>query len=199
MRKILTIVGLIALAILPMLFVQMWRVRAAGEAAMYAPAYARYRTVPSGTIIQAMVIGGIPEMAIVGDPVVALVLRPVTLGGEVVIPAGSQLKGQLEQVASTDGVADARVRMTSLLVNHRTLPIETEPAIVTGEVRSDEEALSTALKALVSGSVGAALGAASGDRDLIPRGVVESARAIESDITGTPIRVKLTRNVILQV
>src|SRR5262245_35062631 len=153
-----------------------YRVRAAAEeAAEFAPSQVSPVLVPAGTTIHAVMRGGIPEFAAAGDKVAAFVLRPVVSDGRLLIPANAELKGTLEQVSVKGDKARVRMNFTVLYIEGRSWNIKARPSTTIAPVQSDVETIGSAFEMLLGGSLGATIGAASGDLHLVQRGMFVGA------------------------
>src|SRR2546422_1716332 len=94
--RVLVIVPLIPV----LLFVAFWfnRTRTtAVKAAQYAPAAPQLTVIPPGTQFQAILRDGIPESTKAGDKIVGFISPPVVVKNKVAIPAGTPLKGVVEE------------------------------------------------------------------------------------------------------
>jgi hypothetical protein len=111
-----------------------------------------------------------------------------------VIPSGARLKGALDEVSFFGAKARVRMHFTALLNSAQVLPIHTRRVVAITPVRSDIEALGTAFRMLVGGSLGAAFGAGTGDPQLIHPGMLVGTSASEAGATEVPIRVILSQD-----
>ena len=185
-------------AFIMLLAIAFWsyRVRAAAEeAAEFAPSEVSPVLVPAGTTISAAMRGGIPEFAAAGDKVTAFVLRPVVLNGKLLVPADAELKGGLEQVSVKGGKARVRMSFTVLLIEGRSWNIRALPVTTIAPVQSDLETIGSAFDMLLGGSLGATIGAASGDLHLVQRGMFLGAGVSAPEEPTIPVNVILTHNI----
>lgn len=115
-------------------------------------------TVPSGTRLFVRMIDSVDsDKNQVGDRFMASLEEPLYVADSMVAAKGTSVYGRLEQVNESGqltGKAQMRLRLTSIVVNGRTIPLSTGDYSVSGESRG----ASTAKK--VGG--GAAIGALSG-------------------------------------
>lgn len=164
----------------------------AAQASEYAPAAAEPILLPSGTVIQAVVGGaGIPETAAAGDEVTAFVIPPIVVDGKSLISSRGRLGGTLESVAISGSEARIRINFTTLLIRGKVFRIEAQPVVTTAPVESDIAMIGEALSTLFGASLGASLGAASRDKDLVDQGLFEGAMSSMSGPDGIPIKVIL--------
>jgi hypothetical protein len=169
-----------------------FRVRAAQEATEFKPIRAASGFVPAGTPIPAVLRNGIPSSAAKGDRILAVTSEPVLVQGVVAIPTGAQLEGTVNELSSFGSEKELDVRFTELFTGNRSLPIQTKETLVSGRVQSPINAVSGGLGALIETSIGAAFGAASGDPNLVKRGLLEGAGSIGSADSSIPITIVLT-------
>lgn len=167
------------------------------EAAQYEPVSRTPVLVHAGTKIQAVVRHAIAESAAPGRGVVATVAKPLAVEGRVVIPAGAELTGKLEQVTfMKSGPAKARMNFDALFLLDRSFMIHARPIELTVPVESDIEIVSSAIRALMSANIGAATGAAAGDPRIMDWAMLRSA-ALSKDFA-IPITVTLTQDLVLK-
>jgi len=173
-----------------------YRTRAAAdEAARFVPAGTKLFSVPSGTTIYALVLDGVEDQIKVGDLVTAMVSTPVIIGGEHVIPAGTHLKAKLEQIEFYQAKATVRLDFTVLLIGEREFIIQTRRVQARVPLQSDVEILGAVFRSALAVSIGAAIGAASGDKRLIARGTFEGILAgISAPESATPVAVVLVQD-----
>jgi hypothetical protein len=167
------------------------------EAAQYAPAPSSPVLVQAGTKIQAVLRQGISESAGPGQIVAAEVADPVVIAGRVVIPAGSVLKGKLEQVTFKKSRAQASMNFDVVLLRDRPFTIHTHTIELRAPVESDIDIMGNAIRALLGASIGAATGAQSGDRRVMDWAMMQSAAVTESDEVAIPITVTLAEDLRL--
>src|SRR2546425_110038 len=167
-----------------------YRTRAAAdEAARFVPAGARLFCVPSGTTIYGLVLDGVEEQIKVGDPVTAMVSTAVIIGGEHVIPAGTHLKAKLERIQVYDAKATVQLNFAVLLIGEREFTIQTRRVQARVPLQTDVEILSAMFRSALAVSIGAAIGAASGDKRLTVRETFEGILAgIPAPESATPTR-----------
>src|SRR5437870_1724783 len=173
-----------------------YRTRAAAdEAARFVPAGTKLFSVPSGTTIYALVLDGVEDQIKVGDLVTAMVSTPVIIGGEHVIPAGTHLKAKLEQIEFYHAKATVRLDFTVLLIGEREFIIQTRRVQARVPLQSDVEILGAVFRSALAVSIGAAIGAVSGDKRLIARGTFEGILAgISAPESATPVAVVLVQD-----
>ena len=173
-----------------------YRTRAAAdEAARFVPAGARLFCVPSGTTIYGLVLDGVEEQIKVGDPVTAMVSTPVIIGGEHLIPAGTHLKAKLERIELYHAKATVRLDFTVLLIGEREFTIQTRRVQARVPLQTDVEILSAMFRSALAVSIGAAIGAASGDKRLTVRETFEGILAgIPAPESATPVAVVLVQD-----
>jgi hypothetical protein len=171
-----------------------YRVRAAADASELPPAVIETFVLPAGTAIGALLRNGIAADATNGDTLTAFVSNPVVSDHTIVIPPEAQLKGRLEQVLISDGRATVRIRFSALLIRGRRFNIQARQISVRSPTVSDIDAISAALKTLMTTTLGTSIGAASGDVRLVERGLLESTKTVEATVISIPIRVTLTRS-----
>jgi hypothetical protein len=194
-RKIVLTVLFLMLA---MSAIWSYRVRAAAEVAELQPAANETFVLRAGTPIDALVRNGIGREAKTGDSLTAFVSNPVSSDHSVVIPSEAQLKGRLEQISVADGRAEVRIRFSALLIRGQRFDIHARQVSVRIPVVSDIEELSAALGTLIATSLGTSLGAASGDRRLAERGLLEGTKIVDATGISIPVTVTLTRNLEVQ-
>ena len=176
-----------------------YRVRAAAEAAArFKPTMSRSVFVPAGTAIKAVLWNGIPALATRGDVIAAHVPMPVIVDGDLLIPDGAWLKGELEEFATSDAKAWANIRFTQLVIRDRTFSVQARRVVLVVPVQSDIQILGTIIKTLVGGGLGAAVGADTGDTRLLDTGLrVGVVSSVFSDAIA-PVSVVLVRGVTVE-
>jgi hypothetical protein len=195
MRKVTYITVAAALMTFAIFALWSYRVRAAGEAAEFLPT-TKSVLLPAGSAIETVLRNGIASSAAVGDSVTAFVSAPVIFKGRVVIPAGAHLKGRLEQLSVAGATGKARLSFTDLLIRSRSYSIQTGDVNVVIPVQSDIAILGAALSTPMAATLGAVVGAASGDIRLIIRGLYEGAGVPEPEKAQVPITVVLALDLI---
>jgi hypothetical protein len=171
-----------------------YRVRAAGEAAELRPAANETFVLPAGTAIDALVRNGIGRDAKAGDRITAFVSNPVSSDHSVVIPVEAQLQGNLEQISIAHHRAEVRIRFSALLIHGQRFDIHARQVSVRMPIVTDIDELSAALETLMATSLGTSIGAASGDRRLVERGLLEGTKIVDATGISIPVTVTLTRN-----
>ena len=195
MRRFARFAVIVALVVFSISLFRSYRVRAvAEEAAQFAPAAATPVLVPAGTAIPAVIWNGISESAAPGDSITAVVSKPVIVNGELAIPSGSRLKGKLQKVSFSHAKAKVQIGFNVLLVRGRNLTIQARPFEGGIPVETDLQILSAALTTLMEASLGAAIGAGSGNPRVTSRGLFEGVRASALHQSAVPITVILTRD-----
>jgi hypothetical protein len=156
------------------------RVRAANdEAAKYAPTDSSLVFLPAGTAIHAVFPRLLADFSTPGDSVRAIVSEPVMIEGRHVLAPGAELKGTLERFSQSDSMVRVSMNFRTLIVGVHAIPIEARRVDAVTSVQNDAEILSSAFKTLMGASIGAAVAAGAGDRDLIDRGLLEGIRATQ--------------------
>lgn len=173
------------------------RVRAITEAAEFSPARGNAVLVPAGTPIQAVIRTGIASLSRSGDTVTAFVSTPVAFDGQVVIPAESEITGTLEAFSPHDRHAEAHIRFTKLRIRGRTFDIQSKGLFLIIRTQTSTETFGNAFRTLMGASLGISLGAASGDRNLIEKGLVESEGTAITAKSAIPVTVVLRRALLL--
>jgi hypothetical protein len=200
MGKVLRFVILTASILAGLAAIWTFRVRAAAyEAAQFAPAPAMVRPamLPAGTAIEAVVTNGIPMTASPGDPVTAIIATPVHVDGILVIPSGAQLEGIVETVSKFDDTGEAQLRFSILGSNGRSVEIQTQTVVVKGPIVDDVEILTGALQSMMGATLGAAIGAETGDVRLIERGVIEGLGSSAPTDNTVSVMVVLARDLAI--
>jgi len=190
--QLLLSLGTIILAVLTFSSIRAHQV--AVEAAEYAPAPSAPVLVPGGTKIHAVVHHGVAQSAGAGTGVNAIVPKAIEVGGRIVIPSGAELTGKLEKVSFKKFGADAHMNFDVLFSRGRSFAIHSRSIQLTLPVESDIEIMSNAIRALMGASIGAATGAAAGDRRVMDLAVLQSAAFSESEGIAIPITVTLTQD-----
>jgi hypothetical protein len=176
-----------------------YRVRAAADAAArFKPTAGGPVFVPAGTGIKAVLGNGIPGFAQPGDAVAAHVPAPVIVDGDLLIPDGAWLKGELEEFTASDVKARANIRFDQLVIHSRAVPIQARSVVFVAPIQSDVQILSTTLKTLVGAGLGASVGANSGDVRLVDGGVRLGIVASSLGDAAIPVTVVLVRGVTIE-
>jgi hypothetical protein len=174
-----------------------YRVRAAEEAYEYAPTSLAPVLVPAGTAIHAVLFNGLVENTHDGDSITAFVSDPVAVHGTFVVAPGAQLRGRVEDVSTHGDTATVRMKFSIIEIRGRTFPIQTGPVIAAMPVQDDIDVFGVALRALMSATVASGIGAHSGDRRVIARGMLEGAR-FSASLPSIPITAILQRDAIVE-
>jgi len=175
-----------------------YRVRAAGEeAAQFEPADTSSILLPAGTVVPGAIRSGVVSSAQAGDTVRAFVSTRVSAGEKVAFATETQLKGEIEDLTILGNSAKVSMEFTNLLLPGRTFTVQTQPVVAVIPIRSDAEIVSNTFRMLIGASIGAAIGAASENNQLIPSGLIEGARPTASVEQEVPIAVILVRDVNL--
>jgi hypothetical protein len=194
-RKVTRIAIAIALITAAISIFWSHRVRAAEEAAEFAPVAAPKAVLSAATIIEATIANGIASSAKAGESVTALVSTPVLSNRRLVIPPGAQLEGDLQAITVLGTTVKAVITFGILTVGDRSVRIETRPIIVAAPARSDTAILMAALKMIFGAGIGAGIGASSRDEYLLEEELLKAARASLSVEFAVPITVSLTRDI----
>lgn len=119
-------------------------------------------SVPSGTRLFVRMIDSVDsDKNQVGDRFMASLEEPLYVADSMVAAKGTSVYGRLEQVNESGqltGKAQMRLRLTSIVVNGRTIPLSTGDYSVSGESRG----ASTAKKVGGGAAIGALIGAIAG-------------------------------------
>lgn len=104
-----------------------------------------------------------------GDSFTATVADPITVGGEVVVPAGTQAQGTVVEAVAKGkikGAASLRLELTSLTIRGNNYPIQSSMAGFSQKGKGKRTAVTTgggaALGAIIGGIAGGGKGAAIG-------------------------------------
>jgi hypothetical protein len=120
------------------------------------------RELPSGTEIGVRLIDSVDsEKDREGDTFRASLEDPVSVGGDVVFPKGSDVRVRLSQAKDSGkftGKAELTLQLVSITTNGQTVPVETTSVTE----YSNSRGASTAKKAAAVGAVGAIIGAIAG-------------------------------------
>ncbi len=192
MGRVLRFITALGLIILTISVVRLYRVQSAGDKRPVV--IASTRIVPAGTAIQTLIRNKIAESAEVGERITAFVGTPVVSNGATVIPSGTQLEGVLEKISVHGSNAQVILYFDRALIHGRTVPIQTRRVVAMIPVVSDTEILANALRALTGAGLGAALGAVSGDPNLINRGMFQGTVPAVSQEIAVPITVTLVQD-----
>jgi len=123
---------------------------------------------------------------------------PVIVDGELLIPDGAWLNGELEEFVVSDAKAWANIRFTQLIIGGRSFSVQTRRVVFVIPVQSDIQILGTILKTLVGGGLGAAVGADTGDKRLLDSGLrVGVVASVFSDAIA-PVSIVLVRGVTVE-
>jgi hypothetical protein len=194
MRKITRFAIAIALMTVVMSVFWSYRVRAADEAAEFAPAAAQRVVLPAATVIEATLTNGIAMSAEAGESVTALVSTPVLSAGKIVIPPGARLEGDLKDITVFGTTVRAVITFGVLTVGDRSFRIQTRPILVAAPARSDTAILIAAIRTIVGAGIGAGIGVSSKDARLLEHGLLEAARSSLPVESAVPITVTLIRD-----
>jgi hypothetical protein len=173
---------------------KLYRLRAAKEADQFPPSTSRLVTVPAQTAITATLNNGIVESAKPGDPVTAFVSQPVMVGDRVAIPSGSQLKGNLKDLSIFGRNGRATIDFTTVNTGNSSYDIHTQRVVVMTPLLSDTVVLGSALRALMGVSLGTAIGASSKDSRMIESGVIRGTWETMNVGASIPMTVVLIRD-----
>jgi hypothetical protein len=119
-------------------------------------------TIPAGTRISVRTIDGIDSTKNqIGDRFQASLEQPLMVDGTVVVAKGADVYGQLtesKQSGTFTGKSQLRLELTGIVVNGRTIPVETGEYELTGKSRT----ASTAKRTVGGAAVGSIIGAIAG-------------------------------------
>jgi spore maturation protein SpmA len=182
----------IALVTLGVLAFWSFRVRAASEAAQFVPIPTRHTILlPGKTEIPALIPNGISSSSAAGSSITAVVSAPVLFGGNVAIPRGAKLDGQMDKISARGKTAKAEISFNVLTLGDRSWPMQTVPIVVTLPIRTDAEILGDAVKTLLAAGVSAGIGASSKDERLLRDTLVGGVRTSLPVKSAVPITVTL--------
>jgi hypothetical protein len=191
MRRVTHFVIAIALITSAISVFWSYRVRAAEEAAQFAPSMRKPVLLPAATAIEASIRNGIASSAVEGDSVTAFVSAPVIFDGRVVIPYGAKLEGDLGIMSVFEARAKANISFNVLSIGGRSYTIQTRPVVVFTPVQSDTDILSAALYTLIGAGLSTAITAASADARSIEDGLFMGAKGSLLVKSTVPITVTL--------
>jgi hypothetical protein len=167
-------------------------------------------TIPSGTTLRLELASAVgSDTSRVEEPVRATIRTPVTINGQVVVPAGSEVTGVVsaaEGSGRVKGRASVGMRFSSLRSGGRTYDIRTSGYSQVAAATKGEDATKiaigagagAALGAILGGGGGAAKGAAIGGAG--GTGVVLATKGKEVHLgPGANITTRLTAPVIVRV
>lgn len=150
------------------------------------------------------------ETARVEDPVEARVIRDVTVGGKVAVPAGTRVFGSVTMV-EPGGKVKERARLgvrfhTLVLADATRVPIQTDPIYREGDPPSNKSAAKIGgaaiggaiLGAILGGSKGAVIGGSAGAAGGTAA-VMAGGREPATLAAGAPVTVRLTSPVTVTV
>jgi hypothetical protein len=198
MRKLTRFAIAIALMTVALSVFWSYRVRAADQAAEFAPAAAQRVVLPAATVIEATITNGIPSSAEAGESVTATVSTPVLSAGKILIPSGAHLEGDLKDMTVFGTTVKAVVAFRVLTVGDRSFSIQTRPIMVAVPARSDTAILIAALRTIVGAGIGAGMGASSKDERLLQHALLEAASSSLSVESATRITVTLIHDLEIQ-
>lgn len=133
-----------------------------------------YVTLPSGTRISVRTIDSIDSTENhPGDRFKASLEEPLVVDGNVVVPKGADVYGQLVESKTSgtfSGKSQLRLELTAIMVNGQSVPVETGEYELSGKSRGASTAkrtvggaaVGTIIGAIAGGGKGAAIGAAVG-------------------------------------
>ena len=161
----------------------------------------RTATIPSGIVL----VGALEQevstdRSSVGERITLRTVDPLQLGGNLTIPAGLTLRGEVTHVKGGGRIAGApelAIRFTELEVDGHTYQISTEPFRVTGKNDATESALQIGGGAVVGGVLDGAKGAVVGAA--IGTGVAVATKGDQLTLgAGQHLRIELTQPVEVQ-
>jgi len=124
----------------------------------------------------------------------ATVSEPVVLDGRTVIAPGAKLTGTLESLTKHHHHAEVVIDFKTLYIAGRGIPIQMQPVTLTTHLSDEMDVLSYASKAMAAASIGASIGAASGDLRVVRRGMMEALNFLPTFEDVIPVRVTLARD-----
>jgi hypothetical protein len=149
------------------------------------------------------------DSSLVEDTVRAALRQAVTVDGQPVLPAGTELIGTVTDVQRSGrvkGVAQIAYRFDSLRYDHERYPIRTAPITHQAEATKGEDATKIAVGAGAGAAVGALLGGGSGAAKGAAiggaggTGVVLATRGKEVHLApGTHVQARLTAPLTVRV
>ena len=174
-----------------------------------APVYREF-TLPVGTTLPLELTSSIAsDVSEVEDPVRATLRTAVTVAGQEVFPAGTEVAGHVteaERAGRVKGRARLAFRFTSLRHDDERMALRTEPIVQEAEATKGEDAtkmfgISTRAGAVIGAVVGGKSGAAKGvDGGAAGTGVVVATRGKEVRLDpGTDIPVRLAAPLSIRV
>jgi hypothetical protein len=140
------------------------RVKTTTTPAAKAAAVKEKLTIPSGTVLQVLLIDGLStDGNSAGDRFLASLAEPVVVGGSTLLPKGTKVRGRVVDVEGSGrvkGVASIQLALTDIMQGDRTIAITTDTFAATAESTTNRDA------AVVAGSagVGAVIGAIAGGK-----------------------------------
>ena len=174
-----------------------------------APVYREF-TLPVGTTLPLELTSSIAsDVSEVEDPVRAMLRTAVTVAGQEVLPAGTEVAGyvtEAERAGRVKGRARLAFRFTSLRHDDERMSLRTEPIVQEAEATKGEDATKigigagagAVIGAVVGGKSGAAKGAVIGGA--AGTGVVVATRGKEVRLEpGTDIPVRLAAPLSIRV
>jgi hypothetical protein len=133
-----------------------------------------YITIPAGTRISVRTIDGIDSTKNhVGDRFKASLEEPLLVNGNVVVPKGADVYGQLAESKASGtftGKSQLRLELTAILINGQSVPVQTGEYELSGKSRGASTAkrtvggaaIGTIIGAIAGGGKGAGIGAGVG-------------------------------------
>lgn len=133
-----------------------------------------YVTVPAGTRISVRTIDGIDSTKNrVGDRFKASLEQPLVANGNVVVPKGADVYGDLTESKTSGtftGKSQLRLELTAIVVNGQSVPVQTGEYELSGKSKGASTAkrtvggaaVGTIIGAIAGGGKGAAIGAGAG-------------------------------------
>jgi hypothetical protein len=174
-----------------------------------APVY-RELTLPTGTVLPLELTSAVASDASeVEDTVRATLRKPITIDGQEVLPAGTELAGHVmeaERSGKVKGRARVAFRFTSVRPDSERVSLRTDPIVREAEATKGEDATKigvgagagAVIGAIVGGKSGAAKGAAIGGG--AGTGVVMATRGKEVRLEpGTDISTRLAAPLTIRV
>ncbi len=176
---------LLALITIAIAVIWSYRVRAWNQSLDFEPTAAPLTVAQAGTELQAWIIDPIPLSAPANEMVKAFVSTPAILNA-------ATASAKLDEVsASKGGAVRARLHFVLLAVHGGVSAIQTQPITLIATIPSDTDILTSAFRTMIGAAIGAGLGASSGDRRLLERGLMEGAA------TGLPVKSAISVTFVL--
>lgn len=131
-------------------------------------------TIPSGTVLNVLLIDGLStDTSSAGDRFLASLAEAVVVEGSTLLPKGTKVRGHViavEDSGRVKGMASIRLALTDILQGNRMVPITTDTYTATAESSTKRDvgiiggsaAVGAAIGAIAGGKKGAGIGAIAG-------------------------------------